>query len=285
MENAQDQQKIWDEIAAEKGNAPAERPQPEPEAVAEVAPVVAATEEPKTPTTEDQLRDALARVEKLEGRTRNVEGHIGGLTRNQNEIRSTLQAAQAAAAVTKDAPTTGQIKEAIADPEKWGALKSDFPEWADATAEYVDARLSQVKAGPDIAAIEKLVTERVKGETNAVRQEIISSSLEAVFPGWVEEVNTDQYKAWLSAQPNTTKQLTQSSKVGDAARLLKLYEASKQASPTTQILEQRKQKLAAAVTAPKGVRPSAVKSPDDMTTQELWAYEARQREKRKASLA
>jgi hypothetical protein len=284
MENAQDQQKIWDEVAAEKGNAPAVRPQIDPSPVV-AEPVIAATEEPKAPTTEDQLREALARVEKLEGRTRNVEGHIGGLTRNQNEIRSTLQAAQAAAAVTKDAPTTGQIKEAIADPEKWSALKTDFPEWADATAEYVDARLAQVKAGPDIAAIEKIVAERVKGETDAVRREIIDTSLDAVFPGWKGEVQSDAFKAWIALQPDTTKKLTASDSVGDAARLLKLYESAKQASPTTQILEQRKQKLAAAVTAPKGVRPSAVKSPDDMTPQELWAYEARQREKRKASLA
>lgn len=275
MENARDQQAIWDEVAAEKGNAPAEKPQLA-QTVVEVEPVAAATEEPKTPTAEDQLRDALARIEKIEGRTRNVEGHIGGLTRNQNEIRSTLQAAQAAAVTTKDAPTAAQVKEAIANPEEWDALKSDFPEWALATEKFLDSRLSSMPKGMDEAALEKRLKQ--------VEERVINTSLNAVFPGWRADTQTDAFKAWAAAQPEDVQALAYSDEVADAARMLKLYDLSKQASPTSQILEQRKQKLAAAVTAPKGVRPVAVKSVDQMSPQELWAYEARLREKRKASL-
>ena len=276
MENAQDSQAVWDEIAAEKDNAPAEKPQP----VVEVAVEPEAKAEPAKPSTEDLLTQALARVEKLEGRTRNVEGHIGGLTRNQNEFKTGLQAAQSAASKLKDAPSTEQIKQALADPEDWATMKADFPEIAKA----VDARLSQVREpGMDIKAIEEMVSQRLEGKTAEIQQQIVDASLEAVFPSWKTEVQSDQFRSWIDSQPADVKALAASSQVGDAARLLKLFDGAKSEAPTSQILEKRQQKLAAAAAAPKGVKPSAVKSPDQMTPQELWEYEARQRSKRKAA--
>lgn len=288
MEATQEQQAVWDSVLAEKkSDAPAEGLQqkastkPEPvQTVAVAEPVIA------TKTTDERLEEALARFEKLEGRTRNVEGHIGGLTRNQGQMRDSMQqAAIAATSAAKDAPTRSQVSEAIANPAEWDALKKDFPEWATATEKFMDARLSQQRgSAPDPQAIEQMVSDRIKGQAESVRKEIIESSLDAVFPGWVDEVKTDAFGNWLGAQDAQTRALSESPKVGDAARMLRLYDEAKKASPNTAILEQRKQKLANAAAAPRGVKPTAVKGPDDMSNAELWDYEARQRAKRRASL-
>ena len=288
MDATQEQQAVWDSVLAEKKtDAPAEGPQQDALTVLEPT-QTAAVAEPAvaTKTTDERLEEALARFEKLEGRQRNVEGHIGGLTRNQNTMRDSMQqAAIAATSAAKDAPTRSQVSEAIANPAEWDALKKDFPEWATATEKFMDARLLQQRgSAPDPQAIEKMVSDRMQGQADAVRREIVESALDASFPGWVDEVKTDAFGNWLGAQSEQVKALSESPRVGDAARMLRLYEEAKQASPNTAILEQRKQKLANAAAAPRGVKPAAVKGPGDMSDTELWDYEARQRAKRRASL-
>jgi hypothetical protein len=287
----QQKQAEWDSVLAETAaKTPAEVPQskvaveteqnPAPEAAAVGAEAI----EPaaKAKTTDELLTEMLGRFDKLEGRQRNVEGHIGGLTRNQNSMRDTLSAAATAAAATKDAPTKSQVTEAIANPEEWDSLKKDFPEWATATEKFLDARLAQSR-GSDPQAIEAMVSERIKGETAAVRKEIIESSLDAVFPGWVDDVKSDGFGVWLGGQSAEVKALAESSRVGDAARMLRLYDEAKKTSPTTAILEQRKQKLANAAAAPRGVRPAAIKSPSEMNAQELWDFEAKASERRRSA--
>ena len=272
-----DQQAVWDEIKAERTDAPAEKPLP----VVEKPEVVEAVEPPKGPTTDELLRDALAKIEKIEGRQRNVEGHIGGLTRNQTALKETMAAAQAAATVAKEAPTTKQVTEALSSPKEWEALKSEFPEWSDATEKFLDAKLARIAAPVDIKAIEQRVTELVAGETKAVRAEVTKAALEAVFPDWEADVNTPAYADWIKGQKPEMQALAASSRLGDAAKLLKAF-SEHQASPNRaqQILEERKQRLTAASAAPKGVRPMVTKTPDQMNPQELWAYEKRLRAKR-----
>lgn len=288
MEATQEQQAEWDSVLAEKkSDAPAEGLQQKDSTERESTQTAAVTEPVVVPkTTDERLEEALARVDKLEGRTRNTEGHIGGLTRNQNTMRDSMQqAAIAATSAAKDAPTRSQVTEAISNPAEWDALKKDFPEWATATEKFMDSRLSQQRSsGPDPQAIDKMVADRIKGQADSVRKEIIESSLDAVFPGWIDEVKTDAFGNWLTAQDAQTRALSESPKVGDAARMLRLYDEAKKASPNTAILEQRKQKLANAAAAPRGVKPAAVKGPGEMNDAELWDYEARQRAKRKSSL-
>ena len=296
------QQAEWDAIKAEMATgAPAEKlPAQEAEPVAEPAQVAAdpaAAAAPAAspasapvPSTEDRLRVALERLDKIEGRQRNVEGHIGGLTRTSNEVKATLAAAKAAASTTETAPTDKQIAKAIDDPADWNALKEEFPEWSSATEKFVDARIARI-AGPqavDPKAIERIVAEQVAGATAAVRESTAKDALDVTFPGWQEDVTTDSFKAWIAAQTPQVNEWAASSKVGDAARLLKLWEQSK--APTAQatddsakaarILEDRQQRLAASAAAPRGVKPAATKSPDQMTMPELWAYEKRLLEKK-----
>ena len=298
MEMDSESQKLWDEVIAERGGdeikEPAERPEPvdtaEPEIQAARAPAVedtakAATSDPVKPTIEEQLVAALARVEKLEGRTRNVEGHIGGLNHQQKAMQETMTAAQQAAVVVKDAPTSAQVKAAVANPEQWERLKDDFPEWSDATEKFMDAKLAGIKTGADEATVSKLVKDGISAAreeiTAEVEKKIVKASLEAVFPGW--EKNRPDILEWVKTQSTEVKAWAASTEVGDAASLLSLYTTERRASPTQAILTSRKAKLEAAVAAPRGGRVAPTKSVEDMSPEEQWNYEAKRRERAKTA--
>ena len=68
-----------------------------------------------------------------------------------------------------------------------------------------------------------------------------------------------------------------STEVDDSATMLKQFYESQKSNPAQQILDQRKQKLNQAVAAPRGTRPAPTKTPDQMSPEELWAYEAKLR--------
>lgn len=218
------------------------------------------------PEPEPEWKKAIA---KLEERTRNVEGHIGGLTAAQKALRETMAAAQAAAKAAPDAPTQAQLDKAISDPDEWKTLETDFPEWARGTKSLIDARLKGVPQ-IDPEDLQRKVAEQVRGQTEAVRKEIVTTALEAVMPGWTEEVKTSEFAEWAKAQPDEVKRLIVSDKVGDAARMLRLYDKHKNApapapTPTAPPKDtSRKDRFAAAV-APKGTAatPAPGKSDED----------------------
>ena len=270
----QEGQKVWDEVKIERETGESPKPAVEPAKVEEdVKPEVVAT-----PDLYSELRTL---VEKIDHRVSSAEGRIGS---QQKALQDMLEAAgRQAASQVKEAPTRTAVKEAMANPQQWESLKADFPEWANATESLLDARLSEVY---DPAAIQAIVSEQVKGQTEAVRGEIIDSALDAVFPGWKDEVNTEAFGTWLNSQDADTKALAESSKVGDAAKMLRKYEASKAPSVTAAITQQRQSKLDAAASAPHktvGKTPGP-KAFEDMTDAEKWDHELKQRNKRKSQL-
>lgn len=285
---------IWNEEAAKLDKPEANDPvvAKESEQVTEVATETETppkqAEEPKqeekqekveeTPPQDPVIAELRAKLEKLEGRQRNVEGHIGGI---KQQLTDTLTVAQAAAKATPNAPTASQVAEAIKDPDEWQELKDEFPQWATATEKLLESRLKSVAAPAfDPSQLQAEVDQRIQGLTQSMRQEIIDQTLEAQFPGWKDEVRSEKFSAWLQAQPDEVKTLAESPSVGDAARMLKLFDQAKQADPSERIEAQRKQTLAAAASAPRqGVRSvPKQKTPDQMTPEELWNYEAAKRE-------
>ena len=179
------------------------------------------------------LRQVLVRVAQL-------EGHVGGLTRNHSDLRATVRSVAARHAAS---------------------------------------------GGVNARALHQAMQQHARGQANAVRKEVVEAALHAVLPGWLDEVKTPQFAVWLQAQPNHVRALAASPHVGDAARMLKLYEQTQGAGGAQQILEQRRQRLAAAVAPPRAAKAPALKGPEQMSPAELWDYEARLRERRKAALA
>jgi hypothetical protein len=276
----QQQQNEWNAVAKERADGfPVTQPETKVEPGAAIPEV-----KPEEPKVADLIAQSIAKLEeKLNGQFRNLNGQFGGLKSEQLKIQEALQAAatKAAAEVT-NAPTKAQVTEAMKNPQEWQALRDAYPEWGDATEKFVDARLAAVKPSLDPAAIEKLVRERVVGETAAVRKEIVNAALDAVSPGWEDEVKSEQFANWFKAQTPEIQALEASDKVGDAARMLKLYEQAKKESPNVALTEQRQAVLKQAVALPKGQKSIPQKSVDDMTPAELWDHEARLRDKQKA---
>lgn len=273
---------VWDQeiIARETGEPTDVTAEPAATEVSDTEPAEPIIELVEEPTPDP----VLAALEKLSNRMRNVEGHIGGLTSQQQAIRDSLTVSKEAATQVSAAPSQAAVQEALKNPELWDALKDDYPEWAAATEALLDAREQRLLASlpkheQTAESLQALIDERVKGETGAIRQEIITTSLEAIYPGWQDDVNTDAFGHWLTAQPQDIQALAQSAKVGDAAKMLSLWTQRNTRSP---IQDKRTQTLEAAAAAPgkgSGKAPQP-KSPEEMTPEELWEHEVNLRAKR-----
>jgi hypothetical protein len=228
-----------------------ETPNPKPEPAAVPEPV-------------DPIKDLAARFEKFEAGHNKLAGHIGGLQRTQQEIQTALAAAQAATKTVADAPTQAQVKDAATSPAEWEKLKEGYPDWALATEKLLDSRMPQAF---DAQAFEAKIMQEMQGKTEAMQEKIVNAALNAVFPGWAKEAQTDAFKAWLAAQPDSVKALGASDEIADAATMLKLYEASKTAKPAPaptppkQEISPREKRLAAAVN-PRGTGGHASGSTD-----------------------
>ena len=283
---------VWDEEAA-KIDAPEGAAAPAPAAVEPVvvaAPAPAADAQPK-PVAKvprdpyaklpEAVRTKLESVDKLAERVRSMEGNIGGLSEGHRHLKDLLSASQAAAAQVAQAPTQAAVQAAAASPEKWQSLKNDFPEWSEAVESFVDSRIAGVAPQPDAAIIDRLVDEKLAKIAPSIRREVSEDILDNEFEGWREKVNTQEFMTWLGAQDDAVKKLVNSDKVSDASKLLRLY-TTPPVDPGKAILDARQQTLEAAASLPKGAHIPAVKSPEDMTPQELWAYEADQAAKRRA---
>ena len=232
-----------------------DKPTETPAAVVELAselqddaPAPAAVETP------DPLKDVLARFDKLQQSHDRLAGNLGRVQQNYEQVQLQLTAAQAAQKTVDDAPGKQAMQRAAEDPVKWAALKKEFPDWAEATEELLASRPTQVF---DATAFKAELTREMQGQTQAMQEKIIDASLNAVMPGWRSEVAQPGFNTWIGSQPEAIQALRLSDDVGDAARMLKLYDAFKSRPAPAKVdapkpdTSARTKRLAAAV-GPKG---------------------------------
>lgn len=226
----------------------------------------------------EALERQVQQIPALTQRVNTAEGRVAAMQRERD-------VAKQAATVVKDAPSTAQIAAAAVSTEKWDSLKADFPEWADATEQFLNSKLAKLTPqtpveGADPQKIAELVEQRV----NAVRAEMAKVVEEAKVEGkhanWREDINSDGFVKWFKVQQPEVQALANSPKGRDAIRMLDLYQEAL-AKPVDKTHQERANKLAAAVsTKPGSASVSVAKSVDDMTPEELWDYEAKQATKR-----
>jgi hypothetical protein len=189
----------------------------------------------------------------LESLERKLFGHIGGITRTLNEVKTEIAAAKAAAKTVDDAPTQAQIDTAAKDPEEWEKLKQEWPEWAAAFEKKIDAKLAAVK--PAEFDQNKFISEaQIAFETK--QREAAAARLERDFPQWRSPENYSALTQWLETQPDHVKALAESDWIDDARQLLTLYKQSKETPPTKPEADKpkdttRQKRFEAAIT-PKG---------------------------------
>lgn len=101
-----------------------------------------------------------------------------------------------------DAPSQQQVKEAMSNPREWDDLKTDFPEWANATEKLLDARL------PKGNSLDREELEKSFEEKLTVReQQSAMNALDIAFPDWKSDVNTPEFAEWKQGQPEDVQAL------------------------------------------------------------------------------
>lgn len=304
-ETPESAQALWDEVAQEReageppsteqdqvtkadANTDLDEPKQENDGEQEEKPAVEAKKEPDPFEGLPQaVKDRLLKLDALESQVSQIpqlvqtvktaEGRVAAMQRE-------LDVAKQAAKAVGNAPTNAQIAAAKQSTEKWDLLKEEFPEWADATAEYVAATLAgfspQQVQQLDPAEVEKLIEQRLERERVQMAQAVEEAKVEAKYEDWREIVKTDDFTNWFSAQTAEVQALAQSTKGRDAVRMLDLFHKAKE-TPASAVQQERAAKLAAAVNKKPG-SASVTKSVEEMTPQELWNYEAQRARKRGA---
>jgi len=272
----------WESVQREREgseNPPETPPEKLPEAPAVEAQVEQQPEQKPVDPYEGLHQDVRARLERFDqmaasqqqliNELKEAKGRIGAL---QSEFAKARQAQPA------EQPTQRQIAAAQADPEKWAALKQDFPEWGEGIQSYVESRLGQLSgSGLSQEQVEQLVSQRT-GEAAALLEKQYNEALVSVkHKSWRQDVNTPEFSAWFANQPADVQALAGSRNGLDAIEMLDRFHADK-GKPVADVKAERQQKLQAAVTTKPG--PAKVtKTFEDMSPAEQWEYMAREREK------
>ncbi len=179
-------------------------------------------EDGETPPWMKHLQEMENRIS---SRMRNVEGHIGGLKSQM------MQAKQEATAEGDSTPTAAQIKDATGrkgSTEKLDALRTEFPEWAEALDELAENYGPTETVAPDTFTKQEVATL----VQDAVKQGRELAKVDAAHPGWEELRYTPEFTHWRESQPEETQKLADSSKAADAIKMFDLYkEATTPAAP------------------------------------------------------
>ena len=281
----------WAAVAAEReaenGSAPIVKEEAPAQAAAgtektEATTASTAAAEPAKSEPEDPYKDLPADVQAKLKAFDAMSGTVSGLEQRLKEATGRIGSLQSEFAKTRkaagDAPNQKQIAEAAKDPEKWTALKADFPEWGDGIEAFVDARMAGLKSGLSSEDLEQLVASK----TNELSATFERKLLAVKYPGWETEVNTPDFEAWFKAQAPETQALAASDSGLDAIHMLDLF-AEHKAKPVAAVKDERKERLAAAASSHKPGARVATKTFEDMTPAEQWAYMAADRAKRDAA--
>jgi len=266
--STEDVQKMRNEEAIAMIEHPVE-PTPEPEPDPKPAPV------PETDPLRNVPPELLERIDNLQKANEDLKNHVraaeGRVAAWQREREEQKLAA----------PTQNELAKATVNPEKWEQLKQDFPEWAEAMEEYVGSKVGQPSQGVSREQLNKLIEERTSEIRTEAMEAIEYAKLETRHSDWKETINSEDFVKWINSQPVNVYSLIDSPKAADAAKVIDLFKSAKVPTTTTvaEIKNQRKATLSnAVVTKPGESRQS--KTLDNMTPEELWNYEARQRLKR-----
>lgn len=291
-------QELWNEEATklDAGDQPALETQAAAPPAEEVAPLedvqqtqAAAPQQPEDPLASlpEAFRAKLAQIDalaqanaQLQHKVNSAEGRVAAMQREFQQARVAQQTV-----APQQAPTQGQMAAAAKNPEKWEALKSDFPEWAGAMEEYVAAKLGAVQIPQQQGLTPEQVAGYVQQQVAQTKAEMAraleEARIEGKYENWREMVNTTEFAQWFAVQSPDVRNLANSQAAKDAIRMLDMYHTAKTRS-ASDVRQERGARLAAAATTRPGQTPPP-KTMGDMSPAELWNYEAAQREKTRAA--
>jgi hypothetical protein len=286
--------------------APAPAPAPSPAAAPAPAPSPAPAPAPAGDDPYAGLHPTIAQrlrgLDGLEQRLRKSEGTLGNLNstlktvQDENaKLKTALEQRATTAASGGAAPTAAAVAAAAGKSEKWEALKAEFPEWAEAVEERLGTQAGQQQAPVDLDALRKQIGDELAGSLTTKLTEEISASIQAATEerlvnvahrGWKDTVKTPAFTQWMQAQTPEVQALGSSPVAEDAIALLDGFKSWQATQPApvdpARIAAERKQRLQDAATVARGGTSQApIRSTDDMSAEELWAFEAAELDRKK----
>lgn len=268
----QTEEQLWQSVADEirTGESPPPAPAADTTAVVE-APAPTTPPAPTVSPLELQIQEMAAQLSEQANLLRTANGRIGALQSVIDKQRTS-------------APAPAPVAE-IARPDKWDALRNEYPEMGAAVEELVKAN---VKTAP-VEQAQPLAVDDVLAIVDASETAKQKSRVEAAFPGWEARVKTPAFQQWKQAQPPEVQALGASPYADDAIDLLRKFDEHVR-SPRA-ITETRQEVLQSAARDRPGVPARrdelAGGGPVALTDAQVWAEEAKARaeSRRKAAEA
>jgi hypothetical protein len=258
-------------------------PEPEEEVEQEVV-----DEEPENePELDPKLAAALAGInnrlttlDNIEYRLKQTEKRVGSV---QNAVQNSKKPVEA--------PDKEEVAAAAQNDEKWNALKTEYPEWAD-VLDGIEGRFLSNKPEPqekvNVDELRDQVSESL-GEKIAETQAEFDKRVEirlvdVMRPGWRDVIQNpdkslkEDYVNWVSSQDQETHRAANSDKAEDALKVVDAYSAFvaakkkpvKKETPE-QITARRKASVKNAETPQSRGKPIKTKSEEQMTNEEFRA--------------
>jgi len=240
-ETVQDEDAGFDSFGTEDAT-PTETPVVEDKVAEVTEDTPEVVEEPEAPApefmqiTKSQFDDLMAKasqVDTLRSMSDKAFGKIGGIERVLSELKQQPQ---------------GQPVQLSED--DFAELKGEFPELAELQMKGMQRLLGKLRVPQvDTSAIEQMVG----AQTSNTRSELVDTTLDAIVDGdWKEEVKTDKFAQWINGQGDDVKALGSSDSLRDAAKLMRLFKAHKDAPPPAPTPASSANRRIAAAVSPKG---------------------------------
>ena len=239
-------------------------------------------EDQQEPEPEPEPQDDVAkRLEALEAENQKLKhseesqrGRLGAYQKQINALQRELETRQNTPQeppVEDDSDRRQEAAEA-AGVEDWEALKSDFPEVANALDARLEAESKRIEADRQRQAqLEQRLAE-LQNAVQPIQQQAHDQylrgqmdALSARHPDWREVVSAPEFAEWLNQQPASLRKLTESDDAAEAAALMDLYKGQMgRAEPADgNSTDRRQERLASAQSVPRrGAAPKGG-APDD----------------------
>jgi hypothetical protein len=203
--------------------------------------------------------------------TQEVRSDRGRLVAMQKD----LGALKTAPVAVAQRPTEAAVAKAQKNPEKWEALKAEFPEWAEAIEARIAVSEGREAPAPDLRGLTSELNERIEKMNATFQRGLQEAVVFGAYRNWRALVNTPEFTGWWKAQPPEIQRLSSSESGEDAVRMLDLF-AEQTRDAKRDVRTERKSILDAAAESRRPAAPPP-KGDREKSAAELWAEESRQR--------
>jgi len=216
----EDAEKLWKEIVA--GKEPATEPAASEAPAAkegEETPPDKEPAEPQAAATDTPVVQQGDELKELKEQLHRVKSDLGRLRAENAKLKTAYTQPR-----TETAAQTETVKEALRDPEKWAALKKDYPDIAEGVEAFIEERV-KAYVPPDVVTRRSLEQDRA--------QELFNQGMARLsqdFGDWESVVRTDEFRAWLVDQPYERQLLADSPDPVAAHRLLEIWQTESKAA-------------------------------------------------------